>query len=637
MQGDSAEVALDHALPTRRSMSVLRLAGFASVALMTAGCAARTFPLPMTASAFAHDGSGAALVAYLGQRDATPSVCDASASGPHIAHLDDDGRDAFVKGLVDGHVTPDKWSRCARSLLRSESKEDAASLLDSVGRSYRSLLKSSDLGKVPVLSDRLAAMQALYLDRANGTMGHPEALGPMFDDLRAALANHRLGPTATTFGTELLEAVDLERGMYEGHTVDVSMIDGLRESGDEKTLRLFMNRLPSPVLRDEAKRRVIRIHVAASPFPEVKADAARVEDTVMRLGHNPISIAEHPPANAWVDTSKMPIRDVVVRQHVWQQTATLLGQANGSTEVSVLPDLRLRGVLYVSAKDVSQGITVCGSTRELDPSPCVAAEDVALENPVLYRDKGSAFHFVDGVAMREAMELALNGARFEMPVSVGGRRLVTLALRLWYERPEDMIFSGPMPGTDGPPLGVVASEDETGRLLFAVSSPGGTYLAAVENTDAPRFRIASRGAQGATGESGSAGMDGSSGGECQNGTDGGPGGDGGPGSQGGNGGKVTVDILCRDAVCKDAVATLSEVVKSLAGPGGAGGAGGPGGAGGSGGPAGPDTVTTDADGNTTTTPGCSAGSSGSSGSPGSSGADGPDGFPGQVLLRFAQH
>ncbi len=552
------------------------------------------------------DDKGPALVAYLGQKDASATVCDAGAKGPHLGALDQDAREAFVRGLVDGHVPPEAWRRCANSLLKSGSKDDAASLLDTVGHSYKSLLKNGDLDKMPVLQARLQAMQALYLDRKTGTAGHADVLGPMFDDLRKALDAKRLGPTATKFGSELLVAVDMERGLFRGKRVDDATMDDLARTGDEANLRLFVDRLPDARLRDEAKRRVIRIHIAASPFPEVKNDAAKVEETVMRLGRNPISIADHPVTNAWVEPSKMPIVGVLVRQHVWQQTATLLAQTQASPTVSVLPELRLRGALVFNAKDISRPITLCSAPRDLDPSPCVSVDDAKLENPVAYLDKGSAFHFVDQLAMRDAIALSSGKDKFEMPVSVGGQRLLTLEWHFSYERPEDMVFSNSQAGANGPPLAVVANHSDPARYLFSVSSPIGTFLAAVEDPDANAFHIASAGAQGESGESGSAGSDGSSGGECQNGSDGGPGGDGGPGYAGGNGGQVVVDVMCSDAACTDAVASLRSMVTSRGGPGGPGGAGGPVGSVVSGGSAGHDTVTTDADGNTTTTPGCSA-------------------------------
>jgi hypothetical protein len=69
-------------------------------ALLAAGCA-QTFPLPMTAIEFSSYDSGPALVAYLGQPDASPAVCDLRARGPHLSRLDDEGRTALVRGLED--------------------------------------------------------------------------------------------------------------------------------------------------------------------------------------------------------------------------------------------------------------------------------------------------------------------------------------------------------------------------------------------------------------------------------------------------------------------------------------------------------------------------------------------------------
>jgi hypothetical protein len=47
------------------------------------GCAQR-FELPMTAAEAAAHGTGAALVAYLGQPDASASMCDLRGTGPHL-------------------------------------------------------------------------------------------------------------------------------------------------------------------------------------------------------------------------------------------------------------------------------------------------------------------------------------------------------------------------------------------------------------------------------------------------------------------------------------------------------------------------------------------------------------------------
>ena len=54
----------------------------------------------------------------------------------------------------------------------------------------------------------------------------------------------------------------------------------------------------------------------------------------------------------------------------------------------------------------------------------MTVHDVTLDNPAAYLDKGGAFHFVDHITMRDAVNLAQMRDRFVLPVSVGGRRLL---------------------------------------------------------------------------------------------------------------------------------------------------------------------------------------------------------------------
>src|SRR5581483_10145657 len=342
------------------------------------------FPMPMTAASLASYDSGPALVAYLGQPDASPAVCDLRARGPHVSGFPEEMRASLVSGLVDGRIAAELWRRCAGVVLRGAPRDDASSLLDDIGRGYRRLIKSGDFEKSPALEERLAAMQRLYLERQNGVDGHAGVLPPLFADLRQALVKHRLRPAATRAGEELIATVDLEHGRWLGRDVDAAAIDGLFASGDEKTLRLFSNRLPTPELRDESKRRVIRLHIAASPFPEVREHAAAVEDALMKTGTNTISVAEHRPLAGAVDAAKLPMRGVLVRQDVWRQTATLLGYAGDRPGLSVLPEVKLRGALSVTVDGISRPVGLCAPPKELDPSPCIAPHDVTLENPTAY-------------------------------------------------------------------------------------------------------------------------------------------------------------------------------------------------------------------------------------------------------------
>ena len=594
--------------------------------VLAGGCAER-FALPMTAADLVGYDSGPALVAYLGQPDASPTVCNLGARGPHLSTLDADTRRALVRGLGDGAIAPDVWRRCVDALVRSASRDDAAALVDDIGRGYRALIRRSDFEKSPALPDRLRVLQRFYIERKHGRDGHADVDDALFAQLRRALAAHRLGPTAASLGEELIATVDLERGSWLGRAVDVPMIDRLFGAGDEKTLLRFADRLPAPELRDQSRRRVIRLHIAASPFAEVRADAAAIEETVDRRGVFALSLTEHPALRGWLDLPKVPMRGVLVRQQVWEQTATLLGFTGDRPGLSVLPELALRGGLLVQAQGISRPVTLCAPPRALDPSPCVAAHDVRLENPAAYLDKGGAFHFVDHVAMRDAVDLAQMKDRFMLPVSVGGRRLLTFNWSLYYERPADLVFG------DGAALHVLIDHRDPARFLFTVSGAGGSYLAVVESGDAAAFHVVSRGAQGYSGASGSTGASGASGGECENGGDGGPGGDGGDGGPGGDGGDIAVDVQCGDRPCGDALALLYTTIVSVGGAGGPGGSGGAGGAGGSGGSGRSPTTHLDADGNSVTDdPGCSAGSSGSSGASGADGSSGPPGRPGQVRI-----
>ena len=602
--------------------------------ILAAGCAQR-FPLPMTAAECVAYRSGPALVAYLGQPDASPTVCDMHARGPHLAQLDDTMLTSLAGAAADGGIAPNLWRRCTNALLRSAPTAAAATLLGDVGRVYRRLIKSRDVEKLPDIQDRLRVLNQLYIERKNGIDGAPEVLDGLFLELRRALATHRLGPAAARFGDDLVATVDLEHGQWLGRPVDVATIDQLFAAGDERALRRFVDRLPSPALRDEARHRVIRLHIAASPYPEVRANAAAVEEIVAQEGTYALSLAEHAPVQGWLDETKIPMRGVLVRQQVWRQTATLLGYSGDRPGVSVLPEVKLRGALMIEVAGIASPVALCGNGRKLDTDPCVPVGEVAIDNPVAYLDKGGAFHFVDHLAMGDAAALAEMRDRFVLPVSVAGTRLLEFEWWLYYERPEDLVFTGPATGSDGPPLGVRLDHRDPERFIVTVSGPGGPFVAVVERRDAAAFHVSSRGAQGWQGSAGSSGSAGSNVSECGNGGDGGPGGPGGDGGPGGNGGDVLVEVACGERPCTDDAALVRAMIVSEAGAGGAGGTGGAGGPGGAGGSGRSQTTHTDSDGNTVVDDaGCSAGSSGASGSSGPDGASGAPGRPGQVRFTF---
>src|SRR6185503_19182329 len=165
----------------------------------------------------------------------------------------------------------------------------------------------------------------------------------------------------------------------------------LAASKDEPTLRLFVDRLPTEDLRNEARRRIVRLHIAASTYPEVRANADDVEERVLIRGSNPIDLAKQAPTRGWLDEDHVPMRGVLVRQDLWNQTAKLLGYRNNAPPLSILPDLQLRHALDVDVAGVSKPVTICAPKKELDPTPCIAPEDVRLGNPVAYLDKAACF------------------------------------------------------------------------------------------------------------------------------------------------------------------------------------------------------------------------------------------------------
>lgn len=601
------------------------------LAAFTGGCSEPTFTLPMTANEMASHGSGAALVAYLGQPDASVAVCDGSAAGPHVEALDEDGVEDFVDGLVKGTVVPDTWSACAQKMIKSGSSASTALLLNEMGQAYRELLGSKEIESSLDVEMRLAALHRVYLERKSGSLGKRDVVEPLFEELRSALQDERLGSVAKAYGEELLEAYDAEQGLWRGRTVTEQLLDQRAAAKDERVLLVFAARLPDRDLREEAKRRVLRLRIGTSVFPEVRNNAATVEERVLTTGRNALVLSEHAPQQGRLDVERVKARSIVVRQNVWGQTARLLASSGAGDEPSVVPELTLRNVLFVELDGVSNEVTVCGEASELDPSPCVLPTDVSLDNAFAYRDRTGSFRFVDDVAMNDAFTLARSGERFSMPIMVGGKRVIELVWGLRFERPENLVF-GAGAGATGPDLHVAIHEDAAGRLLVVASS-NGTYQAVVEGRDAAAFSIGSWGGQGYAGSPGATGSAGYSGSECQDGGPGGPGGNGGDGGPGGDGGNVVVDITCASGDCSGIAGLASNIVSSRAGAGGEPGAGGAGGPGGSGGSAGPSTTTTDAYGNTITVPGCAAGNAGAQGPSGWAGNPGPDGRAGSVAIR----
>jgi hypothetical protein len=612
------------------------------VAVAGSGCAG-SLPSPMMGHDLARLDSGEALLAYLGEPGASPAVCDPRARGPHLGHFDDGVASELVAGLADGEIDPDLWRRCADAALDGAPPEQAAALLDAVARGYRKLVEDADLEKTPALQARAAAIQRLYIERPAGLDAHAATLYPVTDELRRKLDAGKLGPAATRLVWELLAVVHVERGLYGGRPVDLALLDDLSARHDEALLRRFADRLPDQALRDQARRRAVELAIAASPFPEVRDERAAVEARVLQQGSNRVSIAEHPPTGATLAAQSITAHTVLVRQ---ERLLDTLVAEDGGRPPSVLPELSLRGALWVQVPGVSRPITLCRPPRALDPAPCVAPEDVRIESPLVYLDRGGAFHFLERIRPQQATALARAGRTLALPIGVGGQRLPSLEWPLRFERPENLVLTGASGA--GPDLDVKVERAEAARFAFTVVGNGAEYRAVLEGADLHAFRVVSRGAPGRSGSNGSNGMDGwpgtdGSSASCpsMSGTDGGRGGDGGnggngeDGGNGGDGGNIVVHVDCGATPCAPAeLEALRRIVASEGGPGGAGGWGGSGGRGGRGGSGGAGTTCIDnGTGTSSSLSGGTSGSSGSDGANGFAGSSGAAGKPGQI--RFS--
>jgi hypothetical protein len=437
--------------------------------------------------------------------------------------------------------------------------------------------------------------------------------------------------------------LDLERGRWGQRAIDAAFLDQLAVQHDERLLARIAARLPDATLRAEAKRRVIRLRIAGTPYPEVRDDAAHVEAVVMEFGRNPISPRLQPVIDARVDTAKLSIQGVRVNEDVYRQVATFTDTSQRSAGASMIAPIEMRGALVVDVAGLSLPITLCGPARELDPTPCLLPGDVAVTSPLVWRDRDGGVHFVEQIAAQQVVGIA-RSPRLALPISIGGRQVTELAWTVTFARPDNLVLKGHSPGGDGPSLHIEV--EDRGRLIYYVDDGTRVYLAVAERSDAPAFAIVTqgragiRGTDGTSGSDGTNGMDGTSasclsmsGGDGGDGGDGGNGTSGGDGGAGGDGGDVLIEVSCEDDVCSDTIAALRQAVVSKGGRGGSGGQGGAGGRGGTGGRGGSGTSCTDADGHTTEVYGGRSGRSGSDGLSGSPGSDGRDGRPGKIQIR----
>jgi hypothetical protein len=623
-----------------------RFVACAAVALVSTSCA--SYPSPFTAEQMARVNSADALVHYLEQPGATATVCDRTSQGPHFRRSRSEDFAALTSALVDDDITPDLWQRCTMLMLESVQPDESARLLEAMVRGQHKLLARSSVETNKGEQAKVEAIHRAMMLRPRGSSPRTTSVAKDIAALREALDKARLGPVASKYGKEILIGLELDEGLWKGKPLAVEALDEMAAQKDEALLRRVAMRVPDPALQQEARRRIIRLHIASSPLRAVRDHAADVEKVVLAAGRYAIDVAKVTPTSAWLDEERVHVRGVLVRQDVWKQTSTLLAFEGKEPGSSVLPSIKLRGAFHARVPGFDDPVTLCAPPDDLDVTPCVLPSDLHPKVPIVYVDAEGLLHFVEKVASRDAMRLVYNTPNLPLPFEINGQTLLHVEWPIVFEKPEPLIFSGPTSGR-GPDLRVTVERRYSPRIVFEVTGAGQKLVGVVESGDLASYEIASRGGAGTTGTSGSAGSTGSAGSagspaSCPGGTggQGSPGGSGGngtaggPGGPGGPGGDVIANVSCTTGDCGAVASIVKKMVRSEGGPGGAGGQGGAGGMGGQGGSGGSGASCTDSKGQSHYASGGSPGSTGSSGSRGANGSPGSNGSPGRMDVRVAE-
>jgi hypothetical protein len=552
--------------------------------------------------------SPADALAYFSQPTASPDVCDARVANDLL--VANDVAEGLLEGFVAGVIAPDVMGECLRRALLTLDRGDGEVLLNRLVLSLERLLRHDHLEHEASIALRLAVLRDVLLERPAGLNPSERIRRPRIEWLERAVGERALSGRARSVGLSILEAEAMERGVYEGESVDAVRLGTLEVERQRVVLERMVRRLPSKELRREAARRLISLNISESAHVELAPQRDAVIDLVLRYGANAVELTAARIERRWLEPEPAP--GVVVSQPDEEGVLPLTVGTGRAPPAQV----GLQGVVQVKLKDLARPVTVCGDLDPFDPTPCLSPAAVTVEAPFLEAMGHGRYQFVETPEKRLGLEL-VSRPSLDAVVFVAGAEAGRLSWDTTFAEPENVVLSGDE-GERGPDLRVridwyVAVQ----RGLVEVSWREGVERRVVEAGRIPAFLVVSRGGVGLRGGSGRDGDAGRDGDRCEDGGAGGDGGDGGRGGEGGRGGDVDVELRCVGAPCPDGVkAELLTVFRTEGGdggPGGAGGEGGPGGAGGRG-----------------RTDGCRPGGTGLAGQQGSQGPRGLRGSPGTV-------
>ncbi|MDW8283970.1 MAG: collagen-like protein [Myxococcales bacterium] len=562
---------------------------------------------------------GRVLVEEMASAGASLDLCDPGAIRsrvPRLIRAGTAGVDDLVYGLRHGSIEPAVWRRCAARVLEGLPPPLARRMLRAMGLAYRALLRAPDLSSNRRRREQLMALHQVFLERPTGLDPEPGDLLPLLAELRDAMSRGLLGRLAVRYGQDLLDGVEqLPRGMWQGRPVTEETLDALPAPYRESLWRRFARRLPQASLREAARRRIVELHLAESPWIGGE-QAGEVRETVLARGHYPVSLERYPLRTARLE--HLPLRGLLIEQDVAAQRARV--QAEGDKGRSgPPPPLALRDLLRLELTGLPGPVRLCPPPRvldiDLDVTPCVPPSALRPAHPLLSLDADGTLQLPGTLDMAALAQLALGGEALPLALEVGGSRVeigrVPLHILPPAERDRALFRFGGRgpPGAPGPPLRVEVDHSVPAHLVLTVQGEGRVLTVVLGRAHLGSFQIVTAGSPGAPGAPGSDGRPGQPGqpgrpascplGPGQQGLPGGPGGPGEPGGEGGmggrggpggDGGEIVVRVRCGERSCAETIRLLQGVLRSQGGPGGPGGRGGRGGRGGPGGPGGPGQV-----------------------------------------------
>ena len=487
----------------------MRALGLTLTVLALAGCMPQArrhtnHALPLTAEAAARINTGDAVVSYLRQRDADPSICNPGGRAAHAALTTERDLEDVVDGVGRG-VHLEKWEACVQGLLDAVPPEVATVIVDRVLERYVERITYARLDDDPQIVAQIESVRRVYDERPNGRDASTETI----DEVIVQLQEHddTTGAAGSIYRSRLVEVLYLERGLLpDGRPVAVADLDRMFQEGNEEPLLLYSRRMPDEGMRTEARRRLVQLRIQHSPYEELRAHAAQVENAVMQQGRFVVSPADA-GRRVTFDAEGFAFRGLVVEQDVRAQAARLLSFRETEDNVSVVPSIDLRGHLLFHVSAFQRPITLCAAPDEFEVSPCIDASEAGLGVPFATLEENGSFRFAETIGIQNVLELA-RGDEFVLPILFRGQEVVQVRWDMRFRTTGPLILQ---PGYGMPGPEVAVDVDALGPNVVYTIGEGQPLYAVLDHDNVGTFGVVAAGGDGAPGEPGAAGRPGQDG------------------------------------------------------------------------------------------------------------------------------